>query len=54
MLGENLFFRMRHWQRLPSVTVGAPYLEAFKAKLDWALGSLATLLIAGALELDGF
>jgi len=36
------------------VTVGAPYLEAFEAKLDWALGSLATLLIAGALELDGF
>ena len=46
-----------HWNRLPKVVVDAPSLEAFKARLDVALGSLvwwlATLHIAGGLKLDG-
>jgi len=29
-----------HWHRLPSEVVDAPFLEAFKARLDVALGSL--------------
>ena len=48
------FFTQRvvtHWNRLPKEVVDAPSLEAFKAKLDMALGSLvcwlATLHIAG-------
>ena len=45
-----------HWNRLPKEVVDAPSLEAFKARLDVALGSLvwwlATLHIAGGLELD--
>ena len=45
-----------HWNRLPKEVVGAPSLEAFKARLDVALGSLVwglvTLHIAGALKLD--
>ena len=40
-----------HWNRLPKEAVDAPSLEAFKARLDVALGSLlwwlATLLVAG-------
>jgi len=40
-----------HWNRLPKEAVGAPSLEAFKARLDAALGSLvwwlATLHSAG-------
>ena len=40
-----------HWNRLPKEVVDAPLLEAFKARLDVALGilvcSLATLHIAG-------
>ena len=40
-----------HWNRLPKEAVDAPSLEAFKARLDVALGSLvcwlATLHIAG-------
>ena len=40
-----------HWNRLPEEAVDAPSLEAFKARLDVALGSLvwwlATLHIAG-------
>jgi len=40
-----------HWIRLPKETVDAPSLQAFKAKVDVALGSLvcwlATLHIAG-------
>ena len=42
--------------RLPKEAVDAPSLEAFKARLDVALGSLGcwlvTLHIAGGLELD--
>ena len=42
---------MTHWTRLPKEAVDAPSLEAFKARLDVALGSLvwrlATLPTAG-------
>ena len=48
------FFTQRvvmHWTRLPKEAVDAPSLEAFKARLDVALGSLvwrlATLPTAG-------
>jgi len=45
-----------HWNRLPKEVVDAPSLEAFKARLDVALGSLvswlAILHIAGQLKLD--
>jgi len=48
------FFTQRvvtHWSRLPKEAVDAPSLQAFKARLDVALGSLvcwlATLHIAG-------
>jgi len=37
------FFTLRvvmHWKRLPKEVVDAPSLEAFKARLDVALGSL--------------
>ena len=37
------FFTQRvvtHWNKLPKVIVDAPSLEAFKARLDVALGSL--------------
>ena len=54
-----LFFTHRvvtHWNRLPKGVVDAPSLEAFKARLDVALGSLvwwlATLHTAGGLKLD--
>ena len=44
------------WNRLPKEIMDAPSLEAFKARLDVALGSLvwwlATLHIAGRLKLD--
>ena len=43
------------WNRLPNEVVDAPSLEAFKARLDVALGSLVwwlvTLHIAGGLKL---
>ena len=43
-----------HWNRLLKEAVDAPSLEAFKARLDVALGSLlwwlATLHIAGGLK----
>ena len=49
------FFTQRlvlHWNTLPRKDVDAPSLEAFRARLDEALGSLswwlATLLTAGA------
>ena len=45
-----------HWNRLPKEAVDAPSLEALKARLDVALGSLvcwlATLHTAGGLKLD--
>ena len=44
-----------HWNRLPKEVVDAPSLEAFKARLDVALGSLVwwlvTLHIAEGLKL---
>ena len=47
---------VRHWNRLPKEAVDAPSLQAFKARLDVAPGSLvcwlATLHIAGGLKLD--
>ena len=53
------FFTQRvvtHWNRLPKEAVDAPSLQAFKARLDVALGSLvwwlATLHIAGGLKLN--
>jgi len=53
------FFTQRvvmHWNRLPKEVVDAPSLQAFKARLDVALGSLVywlvTLHIAGGLKLD--
>ena len=53
------FFTQRvvtHWNRLPEEVEDAPSLEAFKARLDVALGSLGcwlvTLHIAGGLKLD--
>ena len=46
----------RHWNRLPREVVDAPSLEAFKARLDVALGSLVcwlvTLHIAAGSKLD--
>ena len=51
------FFTQRvvtHWNRLPKEAVDAPSLEAFKARLDVALGSLVwwltTLHVAGGVE----
>ena len=45
-----------HWNRLFKAVVDAPSLEAFKARLDVALGSLVWWLvilhIAGRLKLD--
>jgi len=53
------FFTQRvvtHWNRLPKEVVDAPSLQAFKARLDVALGSLVwwlvTLHIAGGLKLN--
>ena len=53
------FFTQRvvtHWNRLPKEAVGAPSLEAFKTRLDVALGSLVwwlvTLHMAAELNLD--
>jgi len=53
------FFTQRvvtHWNRLPKEVVDAPSLEALKARLDLALGSLvwwlATIHTAGGLKLD--
>jgi len=47
---------LTHWNRLPKEAVDASSLEAFKARLDVALGSLvwwlATLHIAGGLKLS--
>ena len=42
--GSSLFYYTQsvvmHWNRLPREVVDAPSLEAFKARLDVALGSL--------------
>jgi len=51
MLGRNsLIGVVKRWHRLPREAVGAPSLEAFKVRLDRALGSLVwwvvTLFIA--------
>ena len=47
---------VRHWNRFPREVVDAPSLEAFKARLDVALGSLVwwlvTLHTAEGLKLD--
>ena len=55
------FFTQRvvtHWNWLPKEVVVAPSLEAFKVRLDVALGSLVwwlvTLHIAGGLKLDDY
>ena len=50
---------VRCWNRLPREAVDAPTLEVFKARLDWALGSLiwyemwrlVDLPVVGGLEL---
>ena len=34
-----------HWNRLPKEAVDAPSLQAFKARLDVALGSLGCWLV---------
>ena len=59
LLIRRKFFIQRvvtHWNRLPKEVVDAPSLEAFKARLDVALGSLvwwlATLHLAGGLKLN--
>ena len=54
-LGHTLTQRVvTHWNRLPKGVVNAPSLEAFKARLNVALGSLvwwlATLHIAEEVE----
>ena len=52
-IGKKVFTQrvVIHWNRLPKEVVDAPSLEAFKARLDAALGSLvwwlAALHIAG-------
>ena len=53
------FFTQRvvtHWNKLPKEAVDAPFLEAFKARLDVALGSLVwwlvTLHVTGGLKLN--
>jgi len=45
------FFTVRHWNRLPSEVVNAPYLEAFKARLDEALSNLVYREVS--LPIDG-
>jgi len=46
---------MRHWHRLLREAVGAPSLEALRARVDGVLGSLscwvAALPVAGRLQL---
>jgi len=40
------FSVVRHWNRLPGEAVDAPFLQAFKARLDAFLGSLIHCLAA--------
>jgi len=54
---RKIFFTMRvlkPWHRLPREVVDAPFLGAFKVRLDGALGNLIelkmSLLIAGRLD----
>ena len=49
--------KMTHWNRLPREVVDAPSLEAFRARLDVALGSLVWWFVilhiaGGRLKLD--
>ena len=52
---RKVFTQVTHRNRLPKEAVDAPSLEAFKARLDVALGSLvwwlATLPTVGGLKL---
>ena len=59
MDSRKKFFTQRvvtHWNTLPKEVVDAPSLEALKARLDVALGSLVwwlvTLHIEGGLKFD--
>lgn len=47
---------LKHWNRLPTLTVDVPSLEGFKVRLDGALssGRCPSLPMAGELETDGF
>ena len=42
ILGGSFFTQrvVKHWNRLPKEVVDAPFLEAFKARLDVTLSSL--------------
>ena len=58
ILGRSFFTQrgVTHWNRLPKEVVDAPSLEAFKVRLDVALGShiqwLVILPVAVGLKLD--
>ena len=56
LLESDVHRVVTHWNRLSKEAVDAPSLEAFKARLDVALGSLVcwlvTLHIAGGLKPD--
>jgi len=43
---------VKHWNRLPKEAVDAPFLDAFKARLDVALGSLVWWLATLPVKLD--
>jgi len=47
---------VRHWNRVPREDVGAPFLEALKARLDGVLSNLVwwklSLPMAEGFELD--
>lgn len=54
----NIFFSfLRHWHRWPR-EVDAPFLEALKARLDWALSNVVwwemSLPVSRSLEPDNF
>jgi len=56
---RNKFYTLkvvRHWHRLPGYTVDTPSLEAIKARLNGALGSLIyweVLLPLQRVKIDG-